>query len=445
MIGGLHEVALYGGAGHDTLIARDRPTIHERQWPYDVQLHGDAGRDDMDAGSMYDLLDGGRGADVYRFAVGDAIDVVLDPDGRNLLVFGPGISVSDLEISRRGEALHVEYANHDAAWDQVDKVRFDKFYAPNSDPARPLVRQRFGDVAFVDDGLETRHSLVDLAGGGETSKRIGQVGSVEVAQAQRGDATWVAFDKPIKNAIVVLGLVSDNGEDPVIARVVDTTRKGFYVRLDEWGYLDGAHTTETVPWMAISKGDWLLESGLSVHADQISLTHKRTDPGVPADAGHALVATVTGEGRAAPVAPRGSLTEIKLQEEEGENGRHKAENVNVVSVAVESDLPDVYAMLSDRDASPGFTDAVARHLVGEATNYVENAAWFGMVRSFNQRDPAILRLTAEGMSYGDSYFEGFLQEERSADAETSHDREQVGWFVLEEGILRGFDISDGLV
>ena len=87
-----------GGGGNDLLLGGSGQD----------DLKGDTGNDQLFGGYDYDTLtggigddtlDGGAGADVYVFNPGDGHDVILDradSGGNNRLLFGPGITLSDL-------------------------------------------------------------------------------------------------------------------------------------------------------------------------------------------------------------------------------------------------------------------------------------------------------------------------------------------------------------
>jgi len=68
------------------------------------------------------------------------------------------------------------------------------------------------------------------------------------------------------NPVVVMGLLSTNGGDPSTVRVKDVTSNSFVVQLQEWSYLDGPHTTETISWMVVEAGHYTFPDGSSYDA-----------------------------------------------------------------------------------------------------------------------------------------------------------------------------------
>ena len=61
----------------------------------------------------------------------------------------------------------------------------------------------------------------------------------------------VLLNKKYTKPVVVFGGVSNNDTEPVNVRVRNVTATSFEVRLQEWDYLDGNHSTETVSWMVV--------------------------------------------------------------------------------------------------------------------------------------------------------------------------------------------------
>ncbi len=87
-----------GGGGNDLLLGGSGQDDLKGDTGND-QLFGGYGYDTLTGGIGDDTIDGGAGADVYVFNPGDGHDVILDradSGGNNRLLFGPGITLSDL-------------------------------------------------------------------------------------------------------------------------------------------------------------------------------------------------------------------------------------------------------------------------------------------------------------------------------------------------------------
>lgn len=92
LTGGNGDDQLWGGPGADT-------------------LNGNAGADLLVGGSGNDALSGAAGNDAYQWDIGDGDDQIYDlvseyaPGTENRLVFGPGVSPADIEMTATASAL----------------------------------------------------------------------------------------------------------------------------------------------------------------------------------------------------------------------------------------------------------------------------------------------------------------------------------------------------
>jgi Ca2+-binding RTX toxin-like protein len=74
------------------------------------ELSGGAGADVLIGGADGDTLTGGGGSDIYRMNRGDGIDTITgdldtDPASIDAVVFGPGVSPSDVKVTRAGSTM----------------------------------------------------------------------------------------------------------------------------------------------------------------------------------------------------------------------------------------------------------------------------------------------------------------------------------------------------
>jgi Ca2+-binding RTX toxin-like protein len=78
-------------------------------------LTGGAGNDRLEGGKGNDVLAGGNGGDIYVFNLGDGRDVINENGDSSAdvdrLVFGAGITASDISISRSGNDLVLKHVN----------------------------------------------------------------------------------------------------------------------------------------------------------------------------------------------------------------------------------------------------------------------------------------------------------------------------------------------
>lgn len=78
-----------------------------------------------------------------------------------------------------------------------------------------------------------------------------------IAQNQTNSAQWhtVDFTETYEDPpIVIVGPLTTAGANPSTVRVRNVTKDGFQWQIDEYDYLDGAHTTETVSYVVMEEG-----------------------------------------------------------------------------------------------------------------------------------------------------------------------------------------------
>ena len=76
---------------------------------------------------------------------------------------------------------------------------------------------------------------------------IGEMGRVDLTT---GNQT-ITLSNKYHNPIVIIGAISSNESDPVMARVTAVSENSFSVQLQEWAYLDNNHIAENLSYMVI--------------------------------------------------------------------------------------------------------------------------------------------------------------------------------------------------
>ncbi|MCS6319864.1 MAG: hypothetical protein H8K05_19270 [Nitrospira sp.] len=168
--GGGGADSLEGGAGDDVLVG-GRGNLPGAS----------SGEDDLHGGAGNDQLIGGDGRDIYRFNLGDGIDMVVDTTGEgNRLVFGPGILSDQLTLGiGLNDALVVRLGS---AGDEVQIATFG-----TSSPAgpHPIDTFEFSDGAIltfeqlIARGFDLRGSMGDdqIFGTNQSDRISGGVGA----------------------------------------------------------------------------------------------------------------------------------------------------------------------------------------------------------------------------------------------------------------------------
>ena len=92
---------IYGNGGHDTINAGD-------------------GNDTIVGGIGNDILNGGNGDDTYIYNLGDGFDTISETGGNDKIVFGKGISQSDLSFEQIGNDLKISVNGKDDKGIQIN-------------------------------------------------------------------------------------------------------------------------------------------------------------------------------------------------------------------------------------------------------------------------------------------------------------------------------------
>ena len=436
--GGSGEDRLTGGAGNDTIFGGSQ---------YDT-IFGGAGDDDVDGGNGRDYVELGDGDDIYRDngqTNAHGHDTVMGGAGADTIFGGGGDDVfsggADDDVLTGGagadEFVFAIGDGTDVITDfalGVDAIKIDgALLAPRNLAAASVTAAQDGaDVVLsfgVNDTIRLEdHDLSDWSA--PSVGPVGQAGSVTVLQSDADQWHRIAFDAAITDAIVVMGPVGGIGVDPAITRIRDVTENGFEFQIDEWDYLDGWHTTETVGWVAVSEGTHVLEGGQMIVAGTSQVGTNFASQSFGASLTDAIVLSeVTSVNDAAAVTTRTRAVsqdgfQIQIEEEGAADGAHVAETVSWI--AIETGRGDGIEVVRTADT---VTHAAEEF---EFVSAFETAPVFiADMQTTDGADPAALRLddlTATGVSL-------FVEEEKSLTAGIGHTTEIVGILAIEEGLF----------
>jgi hypothetical protein len=73
------------------------------------------------------------------------------------------------------------------------------------------------------------------------------------------------------NPVVILGVLQRNGGDPSTVRVVNVDETSFQLQIQEWEYLDGPHTTETISYLVVEAGHHTFPNGQEYDASRLEV------------------------------------------------------------------------------------------------------------------------------------------------------------------------------
>ena len=374
---------------------------------------------------------------------------VLDADlSDGVDALDPGQLEGELTVdvlARAGPPLESPVEMRLTGPDGLDVVRVE-FLAPyaifsNLAPDMDYLGRTLGEGAYeitATAGGVTETVAFDLeAPQGEGAPQHGpgaafaEAGRAEVGSADRDDWTRVSFAQAMDDPVVVAGPPTEvGGGEPVVVRVRDVTSEGFEMRVDEWAHADGRHLPEAVGWMAVERGEHVLDDGSVMVA---GASQASGDAGaVPFGTGltaPVVLSQVASADDPAPVTARVSAVEadgfrVELVEEQAADGVHGPEALHWIAVEAGADPAGLRAGLT-REA---VTDEPFRLQFGEE---IEDVILLAGMQTRGGEDTAALRL-ADLDDRGASIF---VEEERSLDDEVDHGAEQVGWLAADPGFV----------
>ncbi len=270
-----------------------------------------------------------------------------------------------------------------------------------------------------------------------------ETGVLTFSQGNASQWRTAAFTRVFREPpVVVLGPATQNNSQPCVLRVRNVTTSGFEYQLDEWDYLDGAHASETLSFLAFSPGlhqfgsqRWQAGRVSSVNRApqtvtlngfssapvvlaQVESTHNPASD--PAKGVMALKTRLSSVGSAS--------FQVRLETEEANTGAIANESIGWIAVSQGDGWLDgaaVSAVRSTTLVGNSFTALTFPAVPAPFTDRV-NPRLLAQTQTLNQADPGELKMR----NLSDTGVELRFQEEQSADSETSHTPEEVGYLLL---------------
>ena len=247
----------------------------------------------------------------------------------------------------------------------------------------------------------------------------------------RNDIGWnnISFSRSFTNPIVVASPLTNYGSDPAHIRIRNVTSTGFQYTLEEWDYLDGSHATnEVAHFMVMERGIHTI-GGVKWEAGTKQVNHqfKTVTLDTSFGGGQTIIPQVTTTNGSQAVVVRirnisGNSFEMKLQEEEGNDGTHSNETVHYIALWSTSGSDGIMKFKA------GKTNNVNNNL--KTVNYNDGAYnspfFFAQISTYNGADPCGLRRG----TLGNRRVDIFVEEEGSLNAEVAHVNEVVNWLVV---------------
>ena len=275
------------------------------------------------------------------------------------------------------------------------------------------------------DGVEINQGT-DPASGPGTGGIVLEMGEVKT------DHRWttVYLSKSFSNPIIIANPMSIKGGDPAVIRIRNVTESSFEIRVQEWDYLDGIHTEESVNYIVMEAGTHKLSDGSTIEAGKFntnsalkSVSFKssfRVTPVVLSGIG-----TYNDQDAVTGRISHVTTTEYKfrLQEQEANNDGHVEETI--FYIAWEPSAGEIDGMK--------FEVANTRNENSSAPNYIPFNDPFSYapfyiadMQTFFGKDTANIRLQAKDANGVTT----LIDEEQSRDSETKHCNEVVGYIAI---------------
>jgi hypothetical protein len=218
-----------------------------------------------------------------------------------------------------------------------------------------------------------------------------------------------------------------------VARVYGIDRDGFWIRVQEWDYLDGNHAYETVSYVAMERGRHQLPDGAWVEAgrlDKGTIAFAVTTFSEPFGEVPVVFSTVTSVNEADAVVARMrqiSVTgfQVRMQEQEVNKQKHLPESIDYI--AWEPSFGVVNGLRYEVGRMGAGVSSKVTTLVYQAA-FAQPPMFLADMQTTNGGDPANLRW----LNRNDVAVEVWVSEEQSKDAETVHAAESVGYFAADE-------------
>ena len=268
----------------------------------------------------------------------------------------------------------------------------------------------------------------------ESTSQFDSVGEAGTIQAVNHEWQTINLDGNYTNPVVVLGSTSSIGDHPVVVRVQNVTSNSFQVRLQEYAYLDGSHTNESVSYIVMEEGVHTLEDGTKVAAGNYSGNHNWADIQLDGFSSTPTVmsqATTVNGGVAIVTRQRGVDSngfQIRLQEAQAQDDWHAMENISWIAIEQGNGSSN-----SSQFESGTTGDSVTHrdYQLSFDSSFGSAPVFLASMQSFDGGDTANVRFRSTSANGATIY----VDEEQSLDNEVNHTKETVGYFAFDAGAI----------
>jgi len=267
-------------------------------------------------------------------------------------------------------------------------------------------------VITLNESAVVKFFSSDVAGHKEVamSKRF-YIGDIDAQNASRSGELSIGdqdvsqtFSAEITEPIILLGVPSYKDSGSGVAKVTHVTSTTVTASFKEWEYLDGKHDTESVPYVALTAGRYLLNNGDELEVGELSLSSTQ-----------------------------------QWQETTFESSFAALPSVILTSQSNETNK--VFNLLTDNITSSGFSAKLAEQENNTVGEYAEKVGYLAYYKNelepIEQSEPFVVSSNIE-VSSDWSAVDSFaisLQEEASFDEELVHSSEFISMVNINGTIL----------
>ena len=293
------------------------------------------------------------------------------------------------------------------------------------------------------DNVTANHTITARFEIMDTSEPVIEFGELEI------DHSWtrINFKKQFIDPVVVAGPLSFNGDQPAVVRISNVDAIGFDIRIQEWPYLDGSHVTESVSYLVMERGSYLLTDGTRLEAshfttagtyDAQSVLFEQSYNKIPV-----VVSSVVSFNETETVVPRLSNIntegfEFRLQTQEADRPT-APETETIAYIAWEPASGTIDDLAYEIAASGNVVTDVFETLTFNSDSG-QAPAFIADMQSFNGSDTAGIRWQNKDTTS----VQVQIDEEQSANEEVRHLAENVGYILLSRAVEEPDSDNDGL-
>ncbi|MHB8790251.1 MAG: PKD domain-containing protein [Desulfobulbaceae bacterium] len=249
-------------------------------------------------------------------------------------------------------------------------------------------------------------------------------------------STWsrINLNKEFIQPIVLASPASYNDTDPAVVRIKNVDASGFDIRVQEWDYLDDTHTEETIHYLVMEQGSYILDNGARLEAGSFSANTQFQSLPFSSDfqSEPIVIASIMTTNEEDAVTGRirklsDSKFDFRLSEQESSRSGHAVETVGYIAWE-----PGIGSIGSNQYEVGKTENAVTDlwHYIDFQTGFVEIPYFFAAMQSYDSGENSTVRY--QYLAPADVQVS--IEEEASKDSETAHTTEVVGYITFSSDI-----------